>query len=246
MGMPAGPVLTTGPSAAAEVGERLRVLVVAGIPVGVVVVGAGSRLAMLLLRVTSPDRVRGVESDDGFTIGEVTLAGTYNLLLLGAAVGIIGVAAYRAVAPWLIGPIWFRRLTTAAASGAVVGSMLIHADGVDFTLLQPTWLAVGLFIALPAVFGAVIGPAVDHVASTKSWTTSGRRRWVLPIILVACVPVTAVLLPFAAVALFVWVAVRRSLPDAVPAAVSVGIRAIWLAVASAGLVALVRDITAIT
>lgn len=42
-------------SVAAEVGERLRVLVVAGILVGVVVVGVGSRLAMLLLRLTSPE-----------------------------------------------------------------------------------------------------------------------------------------------------------------------------------------------
>ncbi|MEX2252307.1 MAG: hypothetical protein WD895_09595 [Acidimicrobiia bacterium] len=122
----------------------MRVLIVAGIPVGVLVAGVGSRLAMLLIRVTSPDRVVGVTSDDGFTIGEVTLGGTYNLLLLGAAVGVIGAGAYQMVAPWLIGPIWFRRLTTGLASAAVVGSMLVHADGIDFTLLKPTWLAIGL------------------------------------------------------------------------------------------------------
>jgi hypothetical protein len=86
-----------------EVLERWRVIVVAGISVGVVVGGVGSRVAMLVLRLTSPDHVRGVTSDDGFTIGRVTLSGTYNLLLLGAAVGIIGAAAYRVVAPWLIG-----------------------------------------------------------------------------------------------------------------------------------------------
>ena len=39
---------------------------------------------MLLLRFTSPERVRGAESDDGFRIGQVTLAGTDNLLLLGS------------------------------------------------------------------------------------------------------------------------------------------------------------------
>jgi hypothetical protein len=219
---------------------------VAGIPVGVVVVGVGSRLAMLLLRVTSPDRVRGVESDDGFTIGEVTLAGTYNLLLLGAAVGIIGVAAYRTVAPWLIGPTWFRRLTTAAASGAVVGSMLIHADGVDFTVLQPTWLAIALFVALPAAFGALIGPAVDRVSSGTSWTATGRRRWVLSIVLVACFPLTMILVPFAAAVLVGCIALRRTLPPVTPAGVAFAMRAIWLSVAIAGLVALARDIQAIT
>ena len=87
--------------------EGFRVLIVGGISAGVILIGVGSRLAMLLLRVTSPDSVRGVESDDGFIMGRVTLAGTYNLLMLGASVGIIGAAAYLLVAPWLIGPKWF-------------------------------------------------------------------------------------------------------------------------------------------
>ena len=66
--------------------EQLRVVTVAGIACGVVVVGLGSRLAMLMLRLTSPQRVRGVTSDDGFEIGRVTLGGTYNLMIVGAAV----------------------------------------------------------------------------------------------------------------------------------------------------------------
>ena len=232
-------------SAAAEVLERLRVLVVAGIPVGVVVVGVGSRLAMLLLRLTSPEQVRGVESDDGFRIGQVTLAGTYNLLMLGAAVGIIGAAAYRTVAPWLIGRAWFRRVTTAAASGAVVGSMLIHADGVDFTVLKPTWLAIGLFVALPAAFGALIGPAVDSVSTPASSTVRGRRRWALPFVLVACFPPTLILLPFAAAILVASIALRRAFPGVVPARVRFAMQAIWLSIALTGLVALVGDIQAI-
>ncbi len=87
-----------------DLGEGLRVLVVAGIPVGVVIAGLVSRLAMLLLRLTSPGGVRGIQSDDDFTIGLFTLAGTYNLLVLGAAIGIIGVAAYQWGRPWLLGP----------------------------------------------------------------------------------------------------------------------------------------------
>ena len=232
-------------SASAEVFERLRVLVVAGIPVGVVVVGVGSRLAMLLLRVTSPKQVRGVESDDGFTIGQVTLAGTYNLLMLGAVVGIIGAAAYRTVAPWLIGRRWFRRATTAAASGAVVGSMLVHADGVDFTVLKPTWLAISLFVALPAAFGALIGPAVDSVAAPASSTKRGRRRWALPAILAACFPPTLILLPFAAAMLAASRALRKAFPGVVTARVRLAMQAIWLSIALVGLVALVGDIKAI-
>ena len=153
-------------------------ITLSGALTGALLIGVGSRVAMLLLRLTSPDHVRGVTSDDGFTIGEVTLGGTYNLLVLGAAFGIIGACAYRMVAPWLIGPLWFRRMTTGLASGAVVGSMLVHADGIDFTVLQPTWFAIGLFVALPAIFGVFIGVVVDAVGRPDSWTNRGRRKLV--------------------------------------------------------------------
>jgi len=76
---------------------------------------------MMLLRLTSPDAVRGIQSDDDFTIGRFTHAGTYNLLVLGAAIGITGAAVYQWVRPWLPGPWWFRRLTVALGSGVVVG-----------------------------------------------------------------------------------------------------------------------------
>jgi hypothetical protein len=229
--------------------EGMRVLIVGGIPVGVLVVGIGSRLAMLLLRVTSPDRVRGVISDDGFTIGQFTLGGTYNLLTLGAAVGIIGAGAYRMVAPWLIGPTWFRRLTTGLASAAVVGSMLVHADGIDFTLLKPTWLAIGLFVALPGAFGALIGSAVEAVSKPDSWTAQVRRRWLLPAIAVGCFPLTVPFLFFAFLLLWFWAfadiaAVTNDLRR-IPL-YSVAVRSIWLFIAVAGLVALVKDIEALT
>lgn len=188
--------------------ERMRVVIVAGIAVGFLFAGVVSRLAMLLLRLTSPDRVIGIESDDGFTIGQVTLSGTYNLLLLGAFTGIAGVGAYRLVAPWLIGPLWFRRLTTGLGAGIVVGSMLIHSDGVDFRVLKPTWLAIGLFIVVPGLFGVLIGPVVDAVGRPDSWTRTGWRRWGLPVIALALFPFTLIAVGFALVLVSVWALAR--------------------------------------
>jgi hypothetical protein len=228
--------------------EGVRVLIVGGIPAGVVLVGVGSRMAMLLLRVTSPDRVHGVTSDDGFTIGQVTIAGTYNLLLLGAVVGIIGAAAYRLVAPWLLGPSWFRRLTTGLAAAAVVGSMLVHADGIDFTLLQPTWLAIGLFVALPGLFGTLIGPAVDAISRPDSWTIRGRRRWMLPLIAVACFPPSLLAVLVASVIFGVWeIASDFQLVGRVRQAplYALTVRFLWLLVAVVGLVALINDTRAL-
>ncbi len=239
---PAGTSVSVG----AEVSQRLWVLIVAGIPTGVLVAGVGSRLAMLVLRVTSPDSVVGVTSDDGFEIGRFTLGGTYNLLMLGAVIGVIGAAAYRAVHPWLLGPTWLGRLTVAAGSGAVVGSMLIHADGIDFRVLKPTWLAVGLFVALPALFGALIGVVVDRVSANVA--QHGWRRWALPTMLVAAFPLTIVVVGIASVALAAWVPARRGLASAggLSKPAGLGVRAVWLLIALAGLAALVGDVRALT
>ena len=203
---------------------------------------------MMLLRLTSPDAVRGVQSDDDFTIGRFTLAGTYNLLVLGAVVGIIGVAAYQWVRPWLLGPWWFRRLTIGLGSAAVVGSLLVHADGIDFTVLEPTWLAIGLFIALPGLFGLTIGPVVDRVERPGSWTARGWKRWAIPIALVALFPPTLIILVVATTVFAVWLLIREFDPVewlGATAGYSLAARALWLLVATFGLVALVNDVTAI-
>lgn len=229
--------------------EIVRMLIVAGIPFGVVVAGVGSRLSMLLLRLTSSDQVIGVRSDDGFVIGKFTLGGTYNLLALGAAVGIIGAAAYLLVAPRLIGPTWFRHLTVGLASAAVVGAMVIQPDSVDFTQLTPTWLAVALFVALPGVFGTFIGPAVSAVASPTSWTIHGPNRWALPVIAVACfAPIIPVVL-----ATIAAVAVLTALGNTPPLtrlrrthAYIHTTRAAWLLIALTGSARLVQDLQLLT
>ena len=229
-----------------EFGAKLRLLIVAGIPTGVLVAGLGSRLSMFVLRLTSSDRVVGVTSDDGFEIGRFTIGGTYNLLVLGAVVGVIGAAAYRAVQPWLLGPRWFRRSTVAAASGAVVGSMLVHADGIDFRFLKPTWFAIGLFVALPALFGVSTAIAVDRVAAHPA--AAGWRQWIWPTVLVAAFPLTILVVGIAAVVLAMWVPLRRGLASEapLPAGVGIGVRAAWMLIAVAGLASLVGDVRALT
>ena len=225
--------------------EDLRVLVVAGVPVGVLVIGVCSRLAMLLLRLTSPDHVNGVRSDDDFVIGRFTLSGSYNLLMLGAAVGIVGAGLYRLVSRWLLGPTWFRHVTTALASGAVGGSILVHADGVDYRLLKPTWLAIALFVFLPALFGGLIGVVVDRVARPDSWTRVGRRRWALPF---------AALLPFPLAVIPLLLAIGVVAPlVAIGEADSINrlrasngyafvVRGVWLGIAVLGLFILIEDV----
>lgn len=228
--------------------EELRVLIVAGVPVGVLVVGIGSRLAMLVLRLTSPDHVNGIRSDDDFVIGRFTLSGTYNLLMLGAALGIVAAGFYRLVSRWLIGPTWFRRVTTALAAGAVGGSILVHADGVDFRVLKPTWLAIALFVAVPAVFGWLIGPVVDHVRRPESWTRIGRRRWALPFAALVPFPFAAIpaLLAMGVIALLVAIGEAESITRLrASTSYALVVRGIWLGIAVLGLLALLEDVVEI-
>lgn len=229
--------------------DALRVVVVAGVGLGVLVGGIGGRLAMLLLRVTSPDHVVGLTSDDGFRIGQVTLAGTYSLFVVGAGVGLIGAAVYGLVAPWLIGPGWFQRVTVALGSGAVVGGMLVHTDGVDFTALRPTWLAIALFVAVPALFGALVGPVRDRLARPDGWSATGWRRWGLPAAAVAAFPPTIVLVGVIGAVMLAWAPVRSARPSArVHANVRArtAVQAGWLLVAVLGLVGLVADAATLT
>jgi hypothetical protein len=225
------------------------VIVVAGIPTGYFVAGVGSRLAMLALRVTSPDSIRGVESDDGFTMGVVTLSGTSNLLFLGAVTGVIGAGVYLLVRPWLIGPSWFRRVTVALASGAVVGSMLVHADGVDFTLLEPTWFAIALFVMLPALFAWSIGVAVDWALRVSPPRTRIARFGVPAFLLIVFPPLIVIMALFVVPIVFALVVIGST--DEVRQLRSrrtygLVVRSSWLFVAVLGAVALANDVRSLT
>lgn len=179
--------------------ELVRIVVLSGLLVGLFVAGPAMRLSMLLLRLTSPDTVIGIQSDDDFTIGEFTLSGTYNLFMLGAALGVLGAAVYVLVAPWLIGPRWFHAFTFAFTAGVYVGSLVIKDEGIDFHALKPLWLAIAVFIAVPALVGVVLPLMVDAVAvrgpSRRSWVTLGALQLALLPSVVMSLVVAIVMVP---------------------------------------------------
>lgn len=161
-----------------------------GVVTGWLVVGVLSRLAMRLLVELNPV-ADGLTSDDGFEMGTVTLAGSANLMfLVGTGFGLLGAGIYVALRPLRVGPAWFRLLSVSLGAGTVVASQVVHADGVDFRLLQPVWLAVGLFVLVPTVYVAILSLVSERLLARGDGLPAG--LWVPG--LVAWV-VTVVLLP---------------------------------------------------
>ena len=186
--------------------RRLAVATIAGAVVGFLAGGVGGRLAMSLLANLNAEHA-GTVSDDGFTMGQVTLGGTLNLLLVGTVLGMLGGGIYLAVRNLRIGPSWFRSASLAIGATIVVGAGLVHSDGVDFTLLEPTWAAIGLTLAIPLVYALALPPLADRWLHPDSALMTTRNRAVF----VPLVPWVFPLTP-AAIALVVGWLVMRWLP----------------------------------
>jgi hypothetical protein len=149
----------------------------AGAVSGFLVGGVGGRLAMFVLRLTSSDSVRGVESDDGFTIGKFSVQTVFLLGLatvLGLLVGITSVAL-RSQLPGRVGA-----AAIVLAGGTLGASTIIKPGGTDFTRLGPLPLVCALFTAIP-LGGAAL--TVWLIGRWQRWWWRNPRRTAI-----ACAP----------------------------------------------------------
>lgn len=144
---------------------------VAGFLVGAVVGGLGGRLAMFVLRLTSDPSLRGLETDDGFTIGVISVS-TLFLVLLAAVLGAIGGVIYLIVRSRL--PQGARAWIFGTLTGAVGGAKLLRPGGLDFTATDPLTLAVAMFIAILVAYGVTVSLLTErHLAREQSFQAWG-------------------------------------------------------------------------
>ena len=220
-------------------GATLGAGVSAGFVAGVLIGGVGGRLAMLALRVTSDPSLHGVSTDDGFTIGRVSLE-TLFLLGVTAGLGILGGLFYLVVRRWIPSP-WRIPLMT-LFFGLVGGAGVIGPSDVDFTLLSPLSLAVAFFVAIPAAYGAMMPWMAERLLREDSILRRGRWAWIVGLVPLVFANIVGALILL--VALGVW-AVGRSAPSLVEAwrsqvAMWLG-RAALAAIAVASAAGLLRD-----
>ena len=162
----------------------------AGAIAGFLIGGIGGRLAMLLLRLTSSDLVLGVTSDDGFEIGVVS-GQTFQLLLAMTMLGAMNGVLYAALRTMIPGRL---RLPLWAGFGALVGgSLFVHDEGVDFTLVTPAALAIALFVLLPGVAAALVVLLVERWDGEAAW----RNRRLTVLVAAAALGSTFALVPAA-------------------------------------------------
>jgi len=136
-------------------------------------------MAMFLLRVLSDESLRGTKTDDDFTIGAFT-GETVFLVILAAALGALGGLLYLGMREWL--PPRWRAVLFGLLGATVGGALVIRPHGVDFTVLSPLWLAVALFVALPAAYAVSLSLLTERFVRSGSLRQS-RWRWaaVLPL-----------------------------------------------------------------
>ncbi|MGD9932608.1 MAG: hypothetical protein AB7T37_02730 [Dehalococcoidia bacterium] len=245
----AGNVETEGPSALPRLVDLKAVAywvslgAAAGGLGGLAAGGIGGRTAMFFLRLTSDDSVRGVQSDDDFTIGQFDLASTLNLLFLTTVLGVVVGLVVVFGRPFF--PKRGMPIAWALAGATAGGAILIQRDGVDFTLLEPHWFAIALFIAIPAAGAGLIAWLVDlypHFWWRHRKRTALAATAILPALVLVPVPVVAVL-----VGGLWWLAMRvpslRRLPEY--RAIRVAALSVYLMVVGFGVWDLASDVPAI-
>ncbi len=176
---PEPPWSTSDPDETPSPGEIARryiwyvtVAVVSGLASGLLVAGAGGRLAMRLLAATAGDAAQGRVTEADQVVGKITVGGTIGFIVFtGLFFGLASGALYLLIRRWLPGG----RLAGVAFGGVllVVAATRIEPlrrDNPDFDLVGPGWLSLLVFAALVVAHGMSVA------------AVAGRYSLVLPLL----------------------------------------------------------------
>jgi hypothetical protein len=139
----------------------------AGVLAGVVMFGAGGRLAMRLLAVTSGSEAQGAVTEAEEIVGDITFDGTVGLILFFGILGggLFGVL-YMGIRRWLPHGRW---------GGVVYGLGLfvlfatriepLRAANPDFDIVRPGWLSIVLFTTVMVGYGMLVASVAGRYSS---------------------------------------------------------------------------------
>ena len=144
----------------------VNLAVAAGIGAGIMAAGAGGRLVMRLLAVTSGDDAQGRITEANEVVGRISADGTigfvvFTALFFGSATG----GAYLLMRRWL---------PAGRAGGLTFGALLLVLAGTrleplregnpDFDLVGPGWVSVVAFAALVLFHGMLVAALAGRIS----------------------------------------------------------------------------------
>ena len=195
--------------APADVARRyvwyLAVATVSGLGAGVLVAGAGGRLVMRLLAVTSPDAVQGRVTEAEEIVGEITVGGTVGFmvftgLFFGLATGVLYVLVRRWLPPGRLGGLAFGALLLVVAGTRIEP---LRGDNPDFDIVGPSWVSLLAFGVLVVLHGVVVAALAARYATALPLLARERRALVGHAPLLLLLPAVFPLLVLALVGLVV-------------------------------------------
>lgn len=136
----------------------ITVGLVASLTSGVIMMGAGGRLAMRLLAITAGDGAQGRITEADQVVGEITLEGTIAFMtFFGLVAGFVFGMVYMLVRRWLPRGRW---------GGFTYGALLLvlfatrvdplRPDNRDFDIVGPGWVSVAVYVALGLGYGMLV------------------------------------------------------------------------------------------
>jgi hypothetical protein len=147
---------------AASMARVAAIAAFAGFVTGFVTLGAGSRIAMRVAAILSADELQGAITTNQERVGEITLSGTWTLLLTGGFFGLGLGLAFAMIRPFLPESGWRRAAASGAVFFAICGfATLEGGHNRDYERFGIAGLNVCLFTLLPLLFGVMIVPLFD-------------------------------------------------------------------------------------
>lgn len=210
------------------------VAVVSGVTSGILVAGAGGRLAMRLLAATAGDAAQGRLTEAEEVVGRITVGGTigfivFTALFFGLATG----ALYLLIRRWLpagrLGGVTFGALLLVIAATRIEP---LRRDNPDFDIVGPGWLSVAVFATLVVAHGMAVAAVAGRYSRTLPLLSRRAPSVVAHAPLLLLGPVAPVLVPVAVVGALAVLAARLR-------GVTAAVRSLrWTVVGRAVLVAL--------
>lgn len=168
------------------VARRFSAGIAGGLGAGLLVAGAGGRLAMRLLAVTAGDGAQGKLTEAEQRVGVISTGGTIALIIFGGLLfGLASGFAYLVVRRWLprgrLGGVAFGLLLLVLAASRVEP---LRPSNEDFDIVGPGWVALVSFVALVVVHGMLVA-AITNRWERAAPRLEGRFVGYVPILLLA-------------------------------------------------------------